>query len=38
LFESNAALVAFHARFDAVPAVRAFRKRQAEAREKDDGV
>jgi glutathione S-transferase len=38
LFESNPALVAFHNRFDAIPAVRAFRTRQAEAREKDDGV
>ncbi|HMI83579.1 MAG TPA: glutathione S-transferase family protein, partial [Polyangiaceae bacterium] len=38
LFETNAALVAFHARFDAIPSVRAFRSRQAAAREKDDAV
>lgn len=38
LFENNAALVAFHGRFDATPAVRAFRARQAAAREKDDAV
>ena len=38
LFEANPALVAFHARFDALPAVRAFRARQGAAREKDDSV
>ena len=38
LFEASAALVAFRTRFNAIPAVRAFRTRQAEAREKDDGV
>jgi glutathione S-transferase len=38
LFESNPALVAFHNRFDAIAAVRAFRARQAEAREKDDSA
>jgi glutathione S-transferase len=38
LFEANAALVAFHARFDAIPAIRAFRTRQAAARANDDSV
>ena len=38
LFEANAALVAFHRRFDAIPEIRAFRARQAAAREKDESV
>jgi glutathione S-transferase len=38
LFENNASLVAFHARFDAIPAIRGFRSRQAAARENDDAV
>jgi glutathione S-transferase len=38
LYEANAALVAFHGRFDAIPAIRAFRARQAAAREADDSV
>ena len=38
LFETNAALVAFHHRFDAIPAIRAFRARQSAARESDDSV
>jgi glutathione S-transferase len=38
LFEANAALSAFHQRFEAIPAIRAFRSRQAAAREKDDAV
>jgi glutathione S-transferase len=38
LFEANAALVAFHRRFDALPDIRAFRARQAAAREKDESV
>jgi len=38
LFESNPALVAFHRRFDAIPEIRAFRDRQAVARQKDESV
>src|SRR6185503_14239621 len=38
LFEANTALVGFHRRFDAIPEVRAFRARQAAAREKDESV
>jgi glutathione S-transferase len=38
LLEKSAALTAFHARFDAIPALRAFRTRQAAARENDDAV
>jgi glutathione S-transferase len=38
VFESKAALVAFHQRFNAIPEVHAFRGRQAAAREKDDSV
>jgi glutathione S-transferase len=38
LFETNTALVSFHGRFDAIPAIRTFRARQAAAREKDDSL
>jgi glutathione S-transferase len=38
LFEGNGALMAFHARFDAIPAIRAFRARQAAARQSDESV
>ena len=38
LFETNTALVAFQHRFDAIPAIRAFRARQSAARESDDSV
>jgi len=36
LFESNAALVAFQSRFEALPAIRAFMERQAAARAADN--
>ena len=38
LFETNPHLVGFHARFDAIPSIRAFRTRQAAARANDDSV
>jgi glutathione S-transferase len=38
LYEANAALMAFHGRFNAIPAVRAFRARQVAMRESDDSV
>jgi glutathione S-transferase len=38
LFESNRALAAFNERFESLPAVRDFMKRQAAAREVDDSV
>ncbi len=38
IFEGNASLVAFQQRFDAVPSIRAFLDRQAEARKNDDAV
>jgi glutathione S-transferase len=38
LFEASPALVEFHRRFDAIADIRAFRARQAAARQKDDTV